>query len=92
MTGFPNGIASCSDCCRTAIGCVCANYDENLVLFRNDSIDGTTDDSYIQFPSKKYSERLRLRLRLESRLRLELRLLRSLLDIDIYRVCSIKRF
>ena len=60
----------------------CENYDENLVLFWNGSIDDTIGDSYIQFYSRIYSERLRLRLRLESRLRLELRLLRSLLDID----------
>ena len=82
MNGSANGIANCCNCYRMVIGFFCENYDENLVLFWNGSIDDTIGDSYIQFYSRIYSERLRLRLRLESRLRLELRLLRSLLDID----------
>lgn len=82
MTRLANGIANCYDCYRTGNDFFGENYDENLVLFWNGSIDDTIGDSYIQFHIRIYSERLRLRLRLESRLRLELRLLRSLLDID----------
>ena len=45
MTRLANGIANCYDCYRTGNDFFGENYDENLVLFWNGSIDDTIGDS-----------------------------------------------